>query len=67
LGLKPFSDDEQYGNFSEEFRDIRTKELQNGRLAMLAIAGFVAQELLDDNTIFGHYRAFGLGMARKIV
>ena len=25
----------------------RTKELNNGRLAMLAVAGFVAQELVD--------------------
>lgn len=37
LGLKP-SD-------PEEFATMQTKELQNGRLAMLAIAGFVAQEL----------------------
>jgi len=30
-----------------EFADIATKELQNGRVAMLAIAGFVAQELVN--------------------
>ena len=39
LGLKPTD--------AAEFAEIQTKELQNGRLAMLAIAGFVAQELVD--------------------
>ena len=38
-GLKP--DD------AEEFATMQTKELQNGRLAMLGIAGMVAQELVD--------------------
>merc|ERR1712094_96118 len=37
LGLKP--DDEQ------ELFELQTKELNNGRLAMIAIAGFVAAEL----------------------
>merc|ERR1719199_902814 len=36
LGLKP-SD-------PEEFKIMQTKELQNGRLAMIAAAGFLAQE-----------------------
>jgi len=43
LGLKP--DD------AEEFAVMQTKELQNGRVAMLAIAGFVAQELVDGKPI----------------
>ena len=43
-GLKP--DD------PEEFDVMRTKELQNGRLAMLGIAGMVAQELVTGQTIF---------------
>jgi hypothetical protein len=37
LGLKP-SD-------PEELKTLQTKELQNGRLAMLAAAGFMAQEV----------------------
>ena len=43
LGLKP--DD------PAEFDIMATKELQHGRLAMLAIAGFVAQELVDGSPI----------------
>ena len=46
LGLKPTD--------PEEFRIIRTKELQNGRLAMLATAGFIAQELIDGKTVLAH-------------
>jgi len=44
LGLKP--DD------GEEFLLMSTRELQHGRLAMLAIAGFVAQELVSGKEIF---------------
>jgi len=44
LGLKP--DD------AEEFARKRTIELQNGRLGMLAIAGFNAQELTDGKPIW---------------
>ena len=43
LGLKPDTE--------EEFDIMRTKELQNGRLAMLGIAGMVAQELVDGKDI----------------
>eukprot|EP00629_Pelagomonadales_sp_RCC1024_P017539 CAMPEP_0119260348 /NCGR_PEP_ID=MMETSP1329-20130426/777_1 /TAXON_ID=114041 /ORGANISM="Genus nov. species nov., Strain RCC1024" /LENGTH=324 /DNA_ID=CAMNT_0007259771 /DNA_START=175 /DNA_END=1150 /DNA_ORIENTATION=- len=43
LGLKP-SD-------PVEFREMATKELQNGRLAMLAAAGFIAQELVNHKPI----------------
>ena len=44
LGLKP-SD-------SDEFDVLSTKELQNGRLAMLGVAGIVAQELVTGEKIF---------------
>jgi hypothetical protein len=46
LGLKP--DD------AEELKIMQTKELQNGRLAMLAAAGFLAQELVDGKGIVEH-------------
>ena len=49
LGLKP--EDEA------EFQVMQTKELQNGRLAMLAAAGFMAQELVDGKGIFEHLLA----------
>jgi hypothetical protein len=42
LGLKP-SD-------PAEFKEMQTKELQNGRLAMLAAAGFLAQEATTGET-----------------
>ena len=44
LGLKPDS--------PAELKAMQTKELQNGRLAMLGIAGMVAQELVDGSKIF---------------
>jgi Chlorophyll A-B binding protein len=43
LGLKPTDPD--------EFKIMQTKELQNGRLAMLAAAGFMAQELVNGKGI----------------
>jgi hypothetical protein len=43
LGLRP--DD------PEELKILQTKELQNGRLAMLAAAGFMAQELVNGKGI----------------
>jgi hypothetical protein len=46
LNLKPTDPD--------EFEAIQTKELQNGRLAMLAAAGFLAQELADGKGILEH-------------
>jgi hypothetical protein len=46
LGLKPTD--------SAEFDIMITKELQNGRLAMLAAAGFVVQELVDGKGIIEH-------------
>ena len=47
LGLKPED--------PEEFRLMQTKELQNGRLAMIAAAGFMAQELVDGKGILQHF------------
>jgi len=44
LGLAPEDEDEFYA--------LHTKELQNGRLAMLGIAGMVAQELVNGKEIF---------------
>jgi len=43
LGLMP-SD-------SDAFDELRTKELQNGRLAMLGVAGIVAQELVNGKSV----------------
>merc|ERR1712228_515843 len=43
LGLKPED--------PEEFNIMQTKELQNGRLAMLAAAGFLAQEAVNGKGI----------------
>jgi hypothetical protein len=47
LGLKPSG--------AVELKNVMTKELQNGRLAMLAVAGFVAQELVDGKGIIEHF------------
>merc|ERR1719195_912005 len=41
----------------EEFNIMVTKELQHGRLAMLAAAGFMAQELVDGKGIIEHLQA----------
>mmetsp|Transcript_42725 Transcript_42725/g.129794 ORF Transcript_42725/g.129794 Transcript_42725/m.129794 type:complete len:212 (-) Transcript_42725:43-678(-) len=41
----------------EEFRIMQTKELQNGRLAMIAAAGFLAQEAVDGKGIIEHLQA----------
>jgi hypothetical protein len=49
LGLKPTD--------PEEFNTMATKELQNGRLAMLAAAGFLAQELTDGKGIIEHLQS----------
>jgi len=46
FGLMPEDD--------EDFAIMQTKELQNGRLAMLAAAGFLAQEAVDGQGIIEH-------------
>ena len=43
LGLKPKNE--------AEFNIRQTKELNNGRLAMIAVAGFTAQELVNGQGI----------------
>jgi len=46
LGLKPTN--------AEEFKEMQTKELNNGRLAMIAAAGMIAQELASGQKLFGN-------------
>jgi hypothetical protein len=45
-----------YPEDPEEQQIIRTKEIQNGRLAMLAFAGIVAQELTDGKEVLCHFQ-----------
>jgi len=45
LGFKP--------SIPENFPGVQTRELQNGRLAMLAVAGIVAQEIVYEKSVFG--------------
>jgi hypothetical protein len=49
LGLKPED--------ADEFFEMQTKELQHGRLAMLAAAGFLAQEAVDGKGIIEHLQS----------
>ena len=44
LGLKPTS--------AAEYKEMATKELNNGRLAMFAIAGMIGQELATGKKLF---------------
>jgi len=44
LGLKPKN--------AQDLKTMKTKEINNGRLAMLAVAGIVAQELITGESIF---------------
>jgi hypothetical protein len=46
LGLKPTS--------ASEFASMQSKELSNGRLAMLAVAGMCVQELVNGKPILGN-------------
>ena len=47
---------EWYPKDPAEQEIIKTKELQNGRLAMLAVAGIVAQELIDGKEVLCHFQ-----------
>ena len=49
LGFKPSDED--------SFNVLRTKELQNGRLAMLGVAGIVAQELVNGKGVIENLSA----------
>ncbi len=42
---------------AEEFEIMLTKELQNGRLTMIAAADFLAQEAVDGKGIIEHFTA----------
>ena len=44
LGLKPKD--------AAGLADMQTKEINNGRLAMIGIAGMVGQELVTNNRLF---------------
>ena len=46
LGFDPL------GFNGKDSKDLQTKEINNGRLAMLAVAGIVAQELVTGEKIF---------------
>lgn len=45
-----------YPSDPNERAAIQTKELQNGRLAMLGVAGIVAQELVDNKEVLCHFQ-----------
>ena len=65
LGVADLKKDYEPGNFGFDplglmpkdeagKKAMKTKELNNGRLAMLATIGVWAQELVDGKTILGH-------------
>eukprot|EP00195_Chlamydomonas_chlamydogama_P008557 CAMPEP_0202889530 /NCGR_PEP_ID=MMETSP1392-20130828/114_1 /ASSEMBLY_ACC=CAM_ASM_000868 /TAXON_ID=225041 /ORGANISM="Chlamydomonas chlamydogama, Strain SAG 11-48b" /LENGTH=252 /DNA_ID=CAMNT_0049572881 /DNA_START=51 /DNA_END=809 /DNA_ORIENTATION=+ len=64
-GFNNLKDDYEPGNLGfdplglapsdpEELKELQTKELNNGRLAMIAIAAFVVQEVVEQTEIFEH-------------
>merc|ERR1719313_2898574 len=56
LGLKPTDE--------AELKEMQTKELNNGRLAMIAAAGMIAQELATGNKLAA-FSVMGKGAAKK--
>lgn len=54
LGFDPLG---LYPSSAAERTNMENKELNNGRLAMIGLAGMVAQELVDGQTILGHLNA----------
>jgi hypothetical protein len=48
LGFDPFN---LKPTDPEEFKNVQTKELNNGRLAMLAVAGMIAQEMVTGSPL----------------
>jgi len=44
----------------EEFQNYQVRELQHGRLAMLAFAGMIAQELVNDKPLLVNLQDMGL-------
>eukprot|EP01035_Chromulina_nebulosa_P023110 gene23110-29944_t len=66
LGFRPKGSTNENA-MSKEFISIRTKELQNGRLAMIGVAGMIAQELVDKRTISDHFFRYGFGAATQAI
>jgi light-harvesting complex I chlorophyll a/b binding protein 1 len=58
LGFDPLG---LYPSDPQGLTDIRNKELNNGRLAMISIWGMWAQELVDKLTLGEHFARHGLG------
>eukprot|EP00798_Chlamydomonas_sp_ICE-L_P019055 gene19055-25657_t len=65
-GVNTLKDDYEMGNLYFDplglaptdpaaLMEMQTKELNNGRLAMIAVAGFTAQELVDKKGILEHW------------
>jgi len=59
LGLLPDNESDAY--------DMKTKELNNGRLAMIAVAAFVAQELRSGEPIFAHAGTQQIASTSKVL
>ena len=51
---------------SPEFVGLSNKELNHCRLAMIGVAGIVAQELVDQLPVIEHYQLFGFSAATMI-
>jgi len=52
LGINPLNNYKPERERPDRFREMQTKELNNGRLAMIAAAGMLAQEMVTGKTIF---------------